>query len=123
MSTLQDRDYAHGKRRPGHVPGRQAAEQCDEIDLLVHQLENKLSSYLLDTPQAQRLLDDLDQVGEVAKGLIRRYNRNGPLVTQSRKADMEAVIRIATELPDNFKGTDIPGMKKIVAELTKKGVA
>jgi hypothetical protein len=78
---------------------------------------------LLDTEERKTILSAIDQASCYTEGVIQRYDRNGPVETQSELQDMEAVIRMATKYPEQFKTFDTDGIKKVVASQKKKVAA
>jgi hypothetical protein len=115
-----DPDYKRGFRGPGPVPGRGAWNSIKELRRLTLALDKFLRITLMDVPEREVVLGAVDQASCYAEVVILRYDRNGPPETQSELADMEATIRLAAKYPDQFKGTDIEAMKKLVAGQKRK---
>jgi hypothetical protein len=118
-----DPDYKRGVRGPGPVPGRGAWNSIRELRRLTLQLEKFLRITLLDIEERRSILSAIDQASCYAEAVIQRYDRNGPTETQSELQDMEAVIRMATKYPEQFKTFDTEGIKKVVATQKKKVAA
>jgi hypothetical protein len=116
-----DPDHARGRRGPGPVLGRGAWQNILEIRQRALALEKALRSILLDSDEKNACLLQLDAAVCYAESIVGRYDRNGPPETQSEIGDLEAVIRVAVKFPENFKSTDIAGLKAVLAAVKKKG--
>lgn len=111
-----DPEYSRGVRGPGPIPGRGAWQTILAIrkDALI--LEKRLRLTLLDSPEKDACLLQLDQALSYAESLVTRFDRNGPPETQSDLADMEAILRFALKNPDHFAAFDLAGLKAAIAK-------
>lgn len=120
MSAKYDSDYARGNRGPHPVPGRGAWLNILDIRKAGLMLEKKIEAILLESPEKEHCLRDLDRTLVFAESVVLRYDRNGPPESQSEIGDMEATLRLAIKYPDHFKSFDLEGLKRETAALRKK---
>ena len=120
---IDDPDYKRGVRGPGPVPGRGAWNSVKELRRLTLALEKFMRMALLDSDEKRACLTMIDQASCYAESVIQRYDRNGPVETQSELQDMEATLRLAAKYPDQFKAFDVEGMKKATSAQKKKVAA
>lgn len=114
-------DAIFGKRRAPTIPTKSAEVDLNRLNDLSDKFLKSLRTIAADEPMSEQLVREIAVRLVAIRALIPVHDRVGLPAGQSRLADMEATIRLATEMPDQFNAFDVPGLKKRAIEMRKGG--